>query len=531
MTDPPDTNTRHSFIALLAIVFALVFSGFGFVQAQLVNGEFCYALDDSFIMMAISKNLALHHVWGLTAYEFSSTASSPLFTILLAGIIFLIGDHIWIPLVVNIFALSGLFFWLAAQAKNWKLNSWQTWFLLMGTFYFMPVPVLLFGSMEHILHTWIAIYCLQQIIEKEDSISLTKLLILGVCLAGIRYEGLFEGTILIVWLWKNKQIMKGIALGVGMLIPVCWLGFYSLSQGWFFLPNSLVLKGYGMNIQETKNVFGFLVSWISKATSNTHAIVAMVVLYFCYTWKGSEKHKNRLWLGLALGCCILHFIFARYNHVYRYEAYLMAISWIVFWKTVTQSQLIRNYTDLKKQLFESPTQAILYLALAASPLFRSIDSYSVGSRAMVNIFEQQVQSAQFVKRYYDKAVVGAIDVGAIAYYSNCRLLDLWGLGDLDIARLKLNNTYNPKAINAVCQNKKMEIAIAYGNNLDHPDWNIVESWIIYNNAVCSQDTIVFYAVSPTALPKLKSNLNQFHSLLPKTVKVVPFSRSENAETL
>jgi len=150
---------------------------------------------------------------------------------------------------------------------------------------------------------------------------------------------------------------------------------------------------------------------------------------------------------------------------------------------------------------------------------------------MVNIFEQQVQSAQFVKRYYDKAVVGAIDVGAIAYYSNCRLLDLWGLGDLDIARLKLNNTYNPKAINAVCQNKKMEIAIAYGNNLDHPDWNIVESWIIYNNAVCSQDTIVFYAVSPTALPKLKSNLNQFHSLLPKTVKVVPFSRSENAETL
>ena len=66
-------------IGWLAFAFALLLSAPGFIQAFLVNGDFCYALDDSFIMMAISRNFAFHHVWGLTAHEFSSTASSPTF--------------------------------------------------------------------------------------------------------------------------------------------------------------------------------------------------------------------------------------------------------------------------------------------------------------------------------------------------------------------------------------------------------------------------------------------------------------------
>ncbi len=510
----------YHLIGWLAFAFALIFSTPGFIQAFLVNGDFCYALDDSFIMMAISRNFAFHHVWGLTAHEFSSTASSPLFTVLLAGINLLIGDHIWIPLAVNLVALAGLFLWLANRAAAWAMNRWQTWFLLMGIFFFMPVPVLLFGSMEHILHTWIALFCLQQVIEKPGTLSLIKLILLGAILAGIRYEGLFEGGLLILWLWKNKEYQKGFFLGIGMLIPVCWLGFYSMAQGWFFLPNSLILKGYTMNIQETKDLFHYFLSWVSKAANHTHAIVAMLVLYFLWSSPDSKRNENKIWIGFVLGISLVHFVLARYNHVYRYEAYLMALAWVAFWKTTCQTKVTVSFTGLKQLLAASPTQAILYLALIVSPLYRSVDSYVVGTRAMVNIYDQQVQMARFVQSHYNKETIGAIDIGAVAYYSDAKVLDLWGLADLDIAWLKLKNIYTADRIDRICKAKNMTMAIGYGNLMKHPDWEKVESWVMPHNVVCSRDTIDFYAFTPKTRTALRNNLRQFHPRLPKTVRIL-----------
>jgi len=514
-------------IGWLAFAFALIFSAPGFIQAFLVNGDFCYALDDSFIMMAISRNFAFHHVWGLTAHEFSSTASSPLFTVLLAGINLLIGDHIWIPLAVNVLGLAGLFLWLSARAKTWNMNRWQTWFLLMGAFYFMPVPVLLFGSMEHILHTWIALYCLQQVIEIPASLSFLKLILMGAILAGIRYEGLFEGGLLILWLWKNKEYQKGFFLGTGMLIPVCWLGFYSMAQGWFFLPNSLILKGYTMNIQETKDFYGYLLSWISKAANHPHAIVAMLVLYFLWSSPDSKPNENKTWLGIVLGISIVHFVLARYNHVYRYEAYLMALAWVAFWKTTCQTNVTVSFDSLRQILFASPVQSILYLALIISPLYRSVDSYVVGTRAMVNIYDQQVQMARFVKSYYNNETVGAIDIGAVAYYSDAKVLDLWGLADLDIAWLKLKNIYSAEGVARVCKQKNMTMAIGYGKHLDSPEWHRVERWVMPHNVVCSRDTIDFYAFTPKTREELRQNLILFHPRLPVTVRVLSYPNNSD----
>jgi hypothetical protein len=155
-------------IACIAFFFSLIFSGLGMVQAGMLNGELCYALDDSFIMMALAKNLAFHGVWGLTPYEFSSTASSPLFTVLLAACFKILGKSIYIPLFINILTLLVLYMYVTRQSVRMGLNSWQIWLMLMGLFFFMPVPVLLFGSMEHLLHTLIAIWVLIYVSEKAE---------------------------------------------------------------------------------------------------------------------------------------------------------------------------------------------------------------------------------------------------------------------------------------------------------------------------------------------------------------------------
>jgi len=505
-------------IAILAFIFSLIFSSVGFIQAGLVNGEFCYALDDSFIMMALSKNLAFHHVWGLTQHEFSSTASSPLFAVLLAGFIWLIGDHVWLPLVINIMALAGLYIWVADKAIKWGFNQWQIWMMLMGLFYFMPIPVLLFGSMEHIVHTWIALYCLQQVIENEEGFNGIKLFVFAALLSSIRYEGLFEGGLIVLWFWKNKNWSKGFLFGVGLAFPVFWLGIYSVLHGWFFVPNSLILKGYGMNIQETHGFFHYLFSLLMKAANHPHVVAPFLILYLLKGLKKNFENNNWLWIEFVFWTSILHFIFARYNHVYRYESYLMALGWVVIWKTVCQGLLIRNLKELKGLVFSKPIQIVFFLAIVFSPLKRSVDSFAVGTRAIVNIFDQQVQAAKFVAKYYNTAVVGAIDVGAIAYYSDCKLLDIWGLGSIEFAKLKLTEQYVPFKVDSVCRKRKMEIAIVYGKNLGHLNWKNVASWPLFNNVVCSADTIDFLAITPVSRKNLLINMKKFK--LPNSISTI-----------
>jgi hypothetical protein len=504
----------------LIFVLSIFSTAIGFWMAWRETGAFCYALDDSFIMMALSKNLAFHRVWGLTQHQFSSTASSPLFAVLLAGIDLLAGDHIWMPLLINLFALAGLYFLCDYFGRQWDFTYGQRLLLLLGLFVFMPVPVLLFGSMEHILHSLIALGSLWIVIEDKGNYRTWVFPLMGMLLASIRYEGVLEGGILILWLWKEKKWLSGFLFGLGMLVPVCWLGFYSMAQGWFFLPNSLVLKAYGMNVQETGSLAGFLISLLSKAASYPHCMVAILALWLIKDTKAGMSGSNPVWTGMVLLISIAHFFLARYGHVYRYEGYLMALAWVAFFRVVVFSLKGQISLRLKDVFLTNPTMTAFVFILCLSPVYRSVESFANGSKAIVNIYEQQVQTALFVRQYYDDAVVAAIDVGAIAYYSNCRLQDLWGLGTMDFARLKLQNRYGPDEVDSVCRKLSVEIALIYGYPIREHGWRKAESWAIQDNRVCARDTVDFFALHEDSFQKLRSNLGQFRSQLPERVLLI-----------
>ena len=188
---------------------------------------------------------------------------------------------------------------------------------------------------------------------------------------------------------------------------------------------------------------------------------------------------------------------------------------------LVQSGVAGNDFSLAAWVKNSPLQALLIACLVLSPVYRSVESFANGSKAIVNIFEQQVQTARFVRQFYDRDIIGAIDVGAIAYYSDCRLEDLWGLGTMDFARLKLENRYRPAEIDSVCRKLGMEVAIGYGNPIREPGWVRAESWAIQDNRVCARDTVDFYALNPSALDRLEKNLALFRRQLPPSVLVIP----------
>ena len=96
-------------VLYLAAVAWLVAAGIA-----LSDGTFTYPLDDTYIHLAVAKNVVQHGVWGVNAHEAVSASSSPLWTVLLSlgGAIGIPLD--WLPLVLNV--LAGLVLLGAADA-------------------------------------------------------------------------------------------------------------------------------------------------------------------------------------------------------------------------------------------------------------------------------------------------------------------------------------------------------------------------------------------------------------------------------
>src|SRR5215207_5943541 len=76
---------------------------------SVLHGHLSYELDDTYIHMAVARNLAEHGVWGVTRYEFTPVSSSLIWPILLASIYWVFGAIESVPLILNlIFATAAI---------------------------------------------------------------------------------------------------------------------------------------------------------------------------------------------------------------------------------------------------------------------------------------------------------------------------------------------------------------------------------------------------------------------------------------
>src|SRR6266566_120392 len=94
-------------LALWACVGVLLYISVGQNQGHVV-----YVLDDSYIHMAVARNLAQHGVWGISQYGFSSVTSSIAWPLLLAGVYLVFGPNEIAPLLLNLVFATALV-WLA----------------------------------------------------------------------------------------------------------------------------------------------------------------------------------------------------------------------------------------------------------------------------------------------------------------------------------------------------------------------------------------------------------------------------------
>ena len=501
------------------------------------NWTFAYPIDDTFIHLAIAKNLAFHQVWGISSHEFVSAASSLLYPFLIAITLKIFGSYIIIPFIINLIAgiilLAVLQRWLIRQEIG---QAAQLWILLLVIF-FTPLPVLAMSGMEHILQflfTFLFITTFSGELaglirsgKKEWEFS-WQVYVYGVLMTATRYEGLPLLAIACLALLVRRKVFLSFELGLICALPIILFGLYSLYKGGYFVPNSILLKSGAppLTLDGLKEFFSkaiFMKLSFSIVGYNTVATQRLLFLlpiaYLLFNRQLRSQIGYQYILLILMAAVFLHLCLTGYAHFPRYEAYLIGCS------TVVLGLLVAKYGKVaftSQPILARWITGITGLFLVFPLALRSTTAFDEVGRACINIYEQQYQMGQFLHNHYYNEPVAIGDIGAVSYYTAGKNLDMVGLGNIEVARSHKNHYFSPDFMDWLSKKDSIKIAICYDYfndpNLLHR-WNKVATWEIPNNVACGDKTVSFYAVDKNQAPVLKKDLQDFQKSLPGEVVV------------
>jgi hypothetical protein len=293
-----------------------------------------------------------------------------------------------------------------------------------------------------------------------------------------------------------------------------------------------MLKGKIPDLSSLSALLKSAVAPWDQIKSNPHIFIMiltaaffLVVLY---------RKKRSFWSGstlinlIFLTAMTAHVQFAKIGWFYRYEAYLMALGFFAFFISLKEflpadlKRLVsREMLKGRRQRFMEIT--VLTLIVLAVLSIRGWTSLIKIPKAGKNIYEQQCQTAFFLRTYYQKKEIAANDIGAINFFADIKCLDLWGLADMDVARAKRAKQFDTSFIKELTESKNIQIAVLYDYWFEEygglpPEWKKVGEWEITDNVVCGSPVVAFYAVDPGEKDFLLNNLRSFSSRLPDGIK-------------
>ena len=145
--------------------------------------------------------------------------------------------------------------------------------------------------------------------------------------------------------------------------------------------------------------------------------------------------------------------------------------------------------------------------------------------ASKNIFDQQIQLADFLHQNYRSSNVVANDIGAITYFNNIHLLDTYGLGSIEVAKLRkedhgkfTDNKSLQAYIYKTAKSLNFEVALVFDEWVKMPDYfKKVGTLTIQNNYMSGGTTVSFYSIKAENTAKLRNQLIEFSKQTPKDV--------------
>lgn len=496
-------------LAVFAALLALV----SIVAYQLTHGDPNYALDDAYIHMAIAKNLSAHGVWGVTRHEFTSSSSSPLWTVALAICYAAIGAREWVPFAANVALSLFLLVLAAAELRRHDVPLWASAIALALLGAATPLVALSFCGMEHVAHSCAALAFVaaasHAVCGEDEAPSSLRVAALAAIACALRYESAFLVGVACVLLAARGRLRAVAAVAAAGISPIAVFGLYSAAHGWPALPMSVLLKSQAIAPMSTisQRLSSLPVQWGCGtplvALFVICSLAAVVLVRRSGPWDRAVIMSAMFVAGTAL-----HLTLAGVGFFYRYEAYLIVLGIVT--ASVSLSAVIgRAALPIRAA---KPLIAAAACTLALPLGIRAHAATLDTPTAVRNIHDQQIQLARFVSRFYPEGPVAVNDIGAISYFTDARIFDTYGLATLDVARAKLNRAYTPDHLRTLLERSGVGVAFVYDEWLpsgSSSSWREVSRWSIRHNLVCAYPDVSLYAVSPRATERLTASVRVF----------------------
>jgi hypothetical protein len=500
---------------------------------RLNDGHLIYPLDDAYVHMAIARNVALHHVWGVVRDGFSSSTSSPLWTLMLALTYFVLGVGAAAPLVINFVAGSLIVVTIGHFMRAQSAGAPLTFAVLLAAIFIAPLPTLTLAGMEHTLHAlvtvWFAFTAASLLASNRPATKrdLAMAGLLSALAVGLRYEGMFAvGVAALLFMLTRRWAAAGVVAAAGTA-PVVAYGLWSMMHGWYFFPNSVLLKGQVPSL-DLKAILAFAAGSpaLHNLVGNPHMlliVVAALALLLVAT-TAPVWNEDVFLLTILIGTSLLHMQLARAGWFYRYEAYLLVLGAAVF-GVIAANRLpsFRTWARGSAVLPRLAGVATLFVVAGFPFVSRGVNALRTAPTAASNIYRQQYQVGLFLDRFYTGRSVAVNDIGAVAYLADVKLFDIFGLASLEIAQLKRAGRYESRELAAFALRHDTEIAIVYPSWLGEyggvpAGWTKVGEWGVADNVVLGENAVSFYAVKADQRPRLVENLRRFAPGLPGAVR-------------
>ena len=512
-------------VVLLAHVYALYRA-----IARYTGGTFCYPIDDPFIHLAMARRIAFDGIYGVS-HEFASASSSIVWPWLLAACAKVFGDHATTPFVLNlafavalVLAVDGVMQTAAPKSPLYLRGA-----VALAVVVFTPLPTLVVIGMEHTPHALLSILFVAEAsrVLAADDAKPRRLLFLAFLLTSIRFEGLFLiGFVTLLALGRRRFRLAGPVLLAGGL-PVFLFGLYAKAHGGLFLPTSVVLKGRHFRFDHASDVGDLLGGdLLHKLGTEGHllsvTLVALVLALVGIRKDGLFARRN-VALVLCVGATLAHVELASLGWFFRYEAYLVALS--LTFIGVALADLLPEpgalFATMRRAPFVSACAGLLMVVAIAPLARRAVEAANVTPLACRNVFEQQVQSARFLGRFFGHERVAINDIGAVAYFGEEPMVDLVGLASLSVAKAKGYRIEQPLTraqIEALTSG--VTVAIVYDEWFPDalpPTWLRVGRWHIDDNKSAANADVSIYATTDESVPRVITALRAFSRDLPKGV--------------
>lgn len=305
-------------------------------------------------------------------------------------------------------------------------------------------------------------------------------------------------------------------------------GIFSIKNGWYFFPNSILLKGnvsfpplIHVYLGEIKKIFILFTSHWNVFLLAIPLLLIFVILISNYTLT-KEIIYYFILLIIPVTCQIL---FAQTGWFFRYEAYLLFngtfLVFLIFKNLSLKEALINNKFYLR---LNNILVSILILAILTPFFKREYFALWMLPHASKNIYQQQIQMAKFVRENLNEDTIALNDIGAVCYFTNIKCVDLVGLGTLEVLQAKKSEKFNTSFIEKFANENNVTMAIIYdywftGNISPPTSWIKIGEWQIFNNVVCGSEVVSFYVVDKSRLNELKSKFAAFSNNLVKGVLV------------